>query len=88
MTYGEWPSPISAQLVAASSGGASWPSIVDSEVWWCASDPRTARVFDPAIRGHTDQFILKFRKGAERRDERERSERQDDRAAHLDHTDG
>jgi predicted methyltransferase len=26
------------------------------------ADPRTARVFDPSIRGHTDQFILKFRK--------------------------
>jgi predicted methyltransferase len=26
------------------------------------ADPRTAKVFDPAIRGHTDQFILKFRK--------------------------
>ena len=26
------------------------------------ADPRTARVFDPTIRGHTDQFILKFRK--------------------------
>jgi predicted methyltransferase len=26
------------------------------------ADPRTARVFDAAIRGHTDQFILKFRK--------------------------
>ena len=25
-------------------------------------DPRTAKVFDKAIRGHTDQFILKFRK--------------------------
>jgi predicted methyltransferase len=25
-------------------------------------DPRTAKVFDPSIRGHTDQFILKFRK--------------------------
>ena len=25
-------------------------------------DPHTAKVFDPAIRGHTDQFILKFRK--------------------------
>jgi predicted methyltransferase len=25
-------------------------------------DPRTARVFDKTIRGHTDQFILKFRK--------------------------
>lgn len=26
------------------------------------ADPRTASVFDPTIRGHTDQFILKFRK--------------------------
>jgi predicted methyltransferase len=27
-----------------------------------AADPRTATVFDPSIRGKTDQFILKFRK--------------------------
>jgi predicted methyltransferase len=27
-----------------------------------AADPRTANVFSPAIRGKTDQFILKFRK--------------------------
>lgn len=26
------------------------------------SDPRTANVFDEAIRGHTDQFVLRFRK--------------------------
>jgi predicted methyltransferase len=26
------------------------------------ADPRTAEVFDKTIRGHTDQFILKFRK--------------------------
>lgn len=26
------------------------------------SDPRTASVFDPAIRGHTDQFMMRFRK--------------------------
>lgn len=26
------------------------------------ADPRTASVFDKSIRGHTDQFILKFRK--------------------------
>jgi len=26
------------------------------------SDPHTAKVFDPSIRGKTDQFILKFRK--------------------------
>jgi predicted methyltransferase len=27
-----------------------------------AADPRTAKIFDPSIRGKTDQFILKFRK--------------------------
>jgi predicted methyltransferase len=27
-----------------------------------ANDPRTAKVFDPSIRGKTDQFVLKFRK--------------------------
>ena len=26
------------------------------------ADPHTAKVFDPAMRGHTDQFTLKFRK--------------------------
>jgi predicted methyltransferase len=26
------------------------------------ADDHTKRVFDPAIRGHTDQFIYKFRK--------------------------
>jgi predicted methyltransferase len=32
------------------------------------ADPRTAKVFDQTIRGHTDQFILKFRKpGAQNR---------------------
>ena len=33
-----------------------------SEVLRNKDDPRTAKVFDAAIRGHTDQFILKFRK--------------------------
>lgn len=28
------------------------------------ADPLTANVFDPAIRGHTSQFMLKFRKPA------------------------
>ena len=26
------------------------------------TDPRTAIVFDPSIRGRTDQFMLRFRK--------------------------
>jgi predicted methyltransferase len=27
-----------------------------------SADPRTAKVFDPSIRGHTDQFVMRFRK--------------------------
>jgi predicted methyltransferase len=34
----------------------------ESKVLANPSDPRTANVFDPSIRGHTDQFILRFRK--------------------------
>jgi predicted methyltransferase len=35
-----------------------------SDVLRNPADPRTANVFDPAIRGRTDQFALKFRKPA------------------------
>lgn len=34
----------------------------ESEVYRRSDDPRTANVFDPAIRGKTDQFILRLRK--------------------------
>ncbi|WP_310540532.1 methyltransferase [Phenylobacterium sp.] len=34
----------------------------ESQLLDVPADPRTANVFDPAIRGKTDQFILKFRK--------------------------
>jgi predicted methyltransferase len=33
-----------------------------SEVLRNPADPRTALVFDKSIRGHTDQFVFKFRK--------------------------
>ena len=33
-----------------------------SQVLRNKDDPRTAKVFDASIRGHTDQFVLKFRK--------------------------
>jgi predicted methyltransferase len=33
-----------------------------SEILRNPNDPHTAKVFDPSIRGKTDQFILKFRK--------------------------
>ena len=35
-----------------------------SDLLSSAADPHTVAVFDPAIRGKTDQFILKFRKPA------------------------
>jgi len=34
----------------------------ESKVLRNAADPRTGKVFDSAIRGHTDQFVFKFRK--------------------------
>jgi predicted methyltransferase len=34
----------------------------ESEVLHNPDDPRTANVFDPSIRGKTDQFMLRFRK--------------------------
>ena len=34
----------------------------ESKVLANPADPRTNKVFDPWIRGHTDQFILRFRK--------------------------
>ena len=34
----------------------------ESDLYRDSADPRTANVFDPAIRGHTDQFTLRFRK--------------------------
>ena len=34
----------------------------DSELLANAADPRTIKVFDKSVQGHTDQFILKFRK--------------------------
>lgn len=35
-----------------------------SDVLERADDPRTANVYDPSIRGHTSQFMLRFRKPA------------------------
>ena len=34
----------------------------ESSILANSADPHTATVFDPSIRGHTDQFIYKFRK--------------------------
>ncbi|MES2862379.1 MAG: methyltransferase [Pseudomonadota bacterium] len=36
----------------------------ESDILLNATDPMTANVFDPSIRGHTSQFMLRFRKPA------------------------
>ncbi|MDE1939282.1 MAG: class I SAM-dependent methyltransferase [Alphaproteobacteria bacterium] len=41
---------------------AGFKLIGESNVLRNPKDPRTIKVFDPSIRGHTDQFILKFQK--------------------------
>jgi dipeptidyl aminopeptidase/acylaminoacyl peptidase len=42
--FGTWPSPITAEDVAAIPGAPQWPSIVGEQTWWCAPDPATATV--------------------------------------------
>jgi len=34
----------------------------ESDIYARPDDPRTANVFDPSIRGRTDQFVLRARK--------------------------
>src|SRR6185312_5432240 len=41
---------------------AGFEFVGESDALHNADDPHTNKVFDPSIRGHTDQFIYKFRK--------------------------
>ena len=41
---------------------AGFEFVGKSDILKNSADPRTAKVFDPTVRGKTDQFILKFRK--------------------------
>ncbi|HTT02615.1 MAG TPA: hypothetical protein VMG11_11080 [Steroidobacteraceae bacterium] len=41
---------------------AGFKYVGSSDILHNAQDPHTAAVFDASVRGHTDQFILKFRK--------------------------
>jgi len=43
---------------------AGFVLVAETDILRNPADPHTALVFDPAIRGHTDQFVLKFRKPA------------------------
>jgi predicted methyltransferase len=53
---------IDAEAVKQEVTAAGFEFVGASDVLTNAADSRTAIVFDPSIRGKTDQFILKFRK--------------------------
>lgn len=53
---------IDAEVVKKEVTDAGFEFVGADNVLANAADPRTAGVFDPSIRGKTDQFILKFRK--------------------------
>ena len=53
---------IEASTVRREVEAAGFKLVSQSSILANPADPRTAKVFDPTIRGHTDQFILKFRK--------------------------
>jgi len=53
---------IDADVVKKEVTAAGFEFVGVSDVLANAADARTAIVFDPSIRGKTDQFILKFRK--------------------------
>ena len=56
---------IEASTVRREVEAAGFKFVSESSILANPADPRTAKVFDPTIRGHTDQFILKFRRPGE-----------------------
>ncbi len=53
---------IDKDAVIAALTKAGFKLEAESKLYSRPADPRTANVFDPAIRGQTDQFTLRFRK--------------------------
>jgi predicted methyltransferase len=53
---------IDKAAVVAALTTAGFKLEAESDLYKRVDDPRTANVFDPAIRGKTDQFTLRFRK--------------------------
>ena len=53
---------IDEAAVKAEVTAAGFVFVGDSDVLRNPADARNLPVFDPAVRGHTDQFVLKFRK--------------------------
>jgi len=52
------------QVAIAALTEAGFTVEAETELYRRPEDPRTANVFDPAIRGQTDQFVLRLRKPA------------------------
>ena len=53
---------IDVDTVKTEVTAAGFEFVASSDILANPADPRTGKVFDPAIRGKTDQFTLKFRK--------------------------
>ncbi len=53
---------IDAELVKKEVTAAGFQFVSDSDALANSADSHTTKVFDPSVRGKTDQFILKFRK--------------------------
>ena len=53
---------IDPEAVKTEVEAAGFKLLAQSDLLHNPADPHTAKVFDPSIRGKTDQFILKFRK--------------------------
>jgi predicted methyltransferase len=53
---------IDEETVKQEVTAAGFKLVGESDVLRNKADPRTAKVFDAEIRGHTDQFMLKFKK--------------------------
>ena len=53
---------IDAAVVKADMAAAGFRFVGESNILRNASDSRTAKVFDPTVRGHTDQFVYVFQR--------------------------
>jgi predicted methyltransferase len=53
---------IDEETVKKEVTAAGFKLVGESDILRNKSDPHTAKVFDPEIRGHTDQFVLIFKK--------------------------
>jgi predicted methyltransferase len=53
---------IDEEVVKSELKAAGFKLLAESDVLRNPNDPRTKLVFDPSIRGHTDQFVLKYQR--------------------------